>query len=1037
MAVQSLVKYSNYFKTVLSEALDTTETGIDVQSISGLPTITGSQYYYLTITRASDNAKEIVKVTSVSTLTLTVTRASDSTTALAFSIGDKVELLVVNALLDDLYSELSSEIDKIDFADAAAANHEDVAVENTIAKLVSDAGGGDVLIHLAVGTYTFTESYTVPRNVTLSLEDGALISIANSKTVTIAGTIRSGRTQLFTGAGVVAITQQSPVMVEWWGGYGDDSTDCATAIAAAIAATPSAGGMVQFTNGVYRIESSTALGATNEPLRQTKFLPGAMIGTVGTITLTVYNQVHAGRHQIFSRASGSGTFTGSDRTNVAYPEWFGALADGNDDRAAIEDALAYLPAGGHLEFQPNASHLVNEDIDVSKSVTITGGKFTLPASPSSGTSIFHVTADDVHIERCVLDISGVTTGGEYSGVYGIGADDLVLRDIKIDTPNALSTANAGIFLDDCDRARVTSIHVVDAEKNAISLKDCENCVLSDITIKSPGQYGVSVENGEHNGFSNINVITAAVSGFYLNSSAYANLSNVNIDNATVDGMLINEATNTSIVGGAIKASNNANSGIKIQSTADGVTVTGMRIEGYTGTSSAAVATSGAAKNIAIVGCNLQGNYKETDFHSNTSNTKITGNILGGVSESYLLMLDEKASGTDIQALSSGSWTARDLTKKAADTGGYANLDTDTNEFTLAPGTYRFRISCPAFNTNAHQARLYNVTNSKVEAYGTTQESYGIGVHTDLKGNTLSSSVILGSVALTGPGTFKIEHWIQSGTGNKLRTDWQAKKETPEIYTQAEFWRITEDAISSNALSGENHVSFTFDAESRNKAVGTYGIGRIPDNCIVTKAWYEVINDFVGSGATISIGIENNDVDGIKSATPIAATNEVQTITFDAAMTGGVLSVTVYAPDGTPLVVTTPWDTNIATTIAAWNVAMTAAATAWYGGASAGAVMTGTATVPVLTYSGNGFADLPFRKAEVDIDSTTGPEYATIARTTSGGGFFTVGNHKCIQDGDVYDYSEKTDADRDVQVTVAVATLTDGKLILHLTYIVSE
>lgn len=114
-------------------------------------------------------------------------------------------------------------------------------------------------------------------------------------------------------------------------------------------------------------------------------------------------------------------------------------------------------------------------------------------------------------------------------------------------------------------------------------------------------------------------------------------------------------------------------------------------------------------------------------------------------------------------------------------------------------------------------------------------------------------------------------------------------------------------------------------------------------------------------------------------------NEVQTNTFSAAMTAGILDITVFAPDGTPLAVAVPWNTDWAGTMADWNTAMTAAATAWYGGASAGAVMTGTATAQVLTFSGNGFAKLAIPELAVaDVSGTTGPTSSSIVQTTAGG-----------------------------------------------------
>lgn len=133
----------------------------------------------------------------------------------------------------------------------------------------------------------------------------------------------------------------------------------------------------------------------------------------------------------------------------------------------------------------------------------------------------------------------------------------------------------------------------------------------------------------------------------------------------------------------------------------------------------------------------------------------------------------------------------------------------------------------------------------------------------------------------------------------------------------------------------------------------------------------------------------------KAVEAVATANQVDTITFSAAMTAGQYAVTIYAPDGTPLSVAVAWDTNWATTMAAINVAITAAATAWAGEASVGAVMTGTATAQILTYSGVGFTLLETKLPVSDIDGTTGPTSSSVVRTTGAGA--DQGDMICLED----------------------------------------
>lgn len=117
----------------------------------------------------------------------------------------------------------------------------------------------------------------------------------------------------------------------------------------------------------------------------------------------------------------------------------------------------------------------------------------------------------------------------------------------------------------------------------------------------------------------------------------------------------------------------------------------------------------------------------------------------------------------------------------------------------------------------------------------------------------------------------------------------------------------------------------------------------------------------------------------------AARNEVHTITLSGAMTAGVYPLVIFTPTGVPLTIDVAWNTDWTTTMADINTAITAAATAWYGAASVGAVMTGTATAQVLTYSGVGFTGLAIPDlAIVTTSGITGATSASVAQTTSGG-----------------------------------------------------
>lgn len=91
--MSSLLKLSNNAIGRLSANISAAATSLTLQPGEGaaFPTITGSEHFPATLIRASDGAVEIVNVTARSSDSLTITRAQESTTALSFLAGDRVE----------------------------------------------------------------------------------------------------------------------------------------------------------------------------------------------------------------------------------------------------------------------------------------------------------------------------------------------------------------------------------------------------------------------------------------------------------------------------------------------------------------------------------------------------------------------------------------------------------------------------------------------------------------------------------------------------------------------------------------------------------------------------------------------------------------------------------------------------------------------------------------------------------------------------------------------------------------------------------
>lgn len=164
------VKFSNNGKTTLSSGISSTATSITVADASVFPSITGSEYFYMTLEDVSGNV-EIVKVTSVSSNTLTVTRAQESSSGRAFSAGDKAENRLTAGGLNDVATQADTDTDTT-YSAGSGLSLSGTTFSNTAPdQTVALTGSGATSVS---GTYpNFTISST-DNNTTYSVGDGGL-----------------------------------------------------------------------------------------------------------------------------------------------------------------------------------------------------------------------------------------------------------------------------------------------------------------------------------------------------------------------------------------------------------------------------------------------------------------------------------------------------------------------------------------------------------------------------------------------------------------------------------------------------------------------------------------------------------------------------------------------------------------------------------------------------------------------------------------------------------------------------------------------
>jgi len=149
-------------------------------------------------------------------------------------------------------------------------------------------------------------------------------------------------------------------------------------------------------------------------------------------------------------------------------------------------------------------------------------------------------------------------------------------------------------------------------------------------------------------------------------------------------------------------------------------------------------------------------------------------------KNYVKVSDQKTNA-DGGTFSAGAWQTRTLNTEDNDAGGLCSLS--SNQITLAAGTYRCLISCPAYRVDAHAARLYNVTGSALLLMGTAEYTWYNNMLVTTR------SVISGQFTVAAGQALEVQHYCTKthatiGFGSKVFSD-----ATPNIYTVAEFWKL--------------------------------------------------------------------------------------------------------------------------------------------------------------------------------------------------------------------------------------------------------
>jgi hypothetical protein len=105
------IKFTNNAFGTLANSILSTDTTINLTGGQGVrfPALAAGDWFYADLINASGTL-EIIKVTARATDALTVVRGQDGTTAIAYTAGDRIELRLCNAALNDIINPIVQQV---------------------------------------------------------------------------------------------------------------------------------------------------------------------------------------------------------------------------------------------------------------------------------------------------------------------------------------------------------------------------------------------------------------------------------------------------------------------------------------------------------------------------------------------------------------------------------------------------------------------------------------------------------------------------------------------------------------------------------------------------------------------------------------------------------------------------------------------------------------------------------------------------------------------------------------------------------------
>lgn len=161
------------------------------------------------------------------------------------------------------------------------------------------------------------------------------------------------------------------------------------------------------------------------------------------------------------------------------------------------------------------------------------------------------------------------------------------------------------------------------------------------------------------------------------------------------------------------------------------------------------------------------------------NYAFTGTVTGvdGKFESQLLHVqDQRASATNGDSITAGSWQTRTL--NTIKTNEITSASLSSNQISLPSGTYHIMAKANLFDGNRHKIKLRNITDSSDEIIGSSEYS-----HSSYQDTT--NSYLNGRFTIGGTKTFEIQHRSESIATLGIASIFGVI----EVYADVQIWKV--------------------------------------------------------------------------------------------------------------------------------------------------------------------------------------------------------------------------------------------------------